>query len=118
MKNLLILLVALALYLHFYPESDVSVWLQKQKDVAIEKFNDIADTKVRLSASKVYKDIENQFDAFSTEEQNYVKEITQSRKSIIEFFNTHCNNSTAATQLHYENQKKVCSIIGKYQSFF
>ena len=118
MKYLLIAIVALAFYIHYYPESQTALWLDEQKQNAIDAFADATDTKARLSPKKVYRDIERQFSSFSSEEKAYIKEVTNSRKSIAEFYTMNCGSRSAATQLHYDNQQTVCKIIGRYQSLF
>ena len=66
MKKLLILIVAGALYFHFYPNEKLNNWLLEQKSVVLSYFSDATDTQVRLSPTKVYKDISRDFAQFNS----------------------------------------------------
>jgi hypothetical protein len=46
MKNLLILIVAIALFLHFYPQPEVTKFYNEQKEALLEGFSDFSDTRV------------------------------------------------------------------------
>ena len=47
MKNLLILIVAAALFLHFYPQPELEDWFSEKKVTAIAIFAKATDTQVR-----------------------------------------------------------------------
>ncbi len=116
MKKLLILIVAGALYLHFYPNEKLNTWLSEQKTMALETFSDATDTKVRLKADKIYQDLQQNFAQFTPKEEAYVAEITASRKSVKEFYNEYCRSQKQTPKLHHENVKRVCQVINKYSS--
>ena len=118
MKNLLILIVAAALFLHFYPQPELEAWYAEQKAMVLGKFSDATDTKVRLSSQKVYRDIEASFDQFNSDEIKFVKEITESRESVKTFFASYCDTEKQTPKLHKKNQKLVCDKISPYQSLF
>ncbi|GLX78224.1 hypothetical protein tinsulaeT_15640 [Thalassotalea insulae] len=119
MKNLLILIVVIALFLHFYPQPEVTDWYEQQKSALLEAFSDATDTKVRLNPAKIYRDLEAKFEQFNEDEQGFIKEITSSREQIKDFFNKYCNSKkNHSPVLHHTNQKVVCDAISPYQSLF
>mgnify|MGYP001043584479 FL=1 len=118
MKKLLVLIVAVALYFHFYPNEKLNNWLLEQKTVALSYFSDATDTSVRLSANKVYKDLSGDFSQFSTKEQAYVAEITASSEKIINFYEQYCVKTKQTPKLRRDNLTKVCKTIGNYRKFF
>lgn len=118
MKNLLILIVAIAIFLHFYPQPELNTWAEKQKNNVLEQFSNATDTKVKLSAGKVYRDIKQEFENFSDEEEKFIDELTSSRESIKAFYVQHCEQVKRAARLHQDNQAFVCKVIARYQSFF
>ncbi|MGB1263576.1 MAG: hypothetical protein ACPG52_11755 [Cognaticolwellia sp.] len=118
MKQLLILIVAAAVYFHFYPNEELNNWLAEQKETALSIFSETTDTSVRLSTNRVYKDIERSFDKFTTREQKYVAEITATRDSVVKFYDKHCTGKKQSPKLHRDNLKTVCQVMGNYSKFF
>jgi len=119
MKKLLILIVAVAIFLHFYPQPKLEAWYNEQKTLILGKFSESMDTKVRLSPQKVFRDIELKFNQFNSEEQTFIKELTSNRKDVVEFFKTYCEDGNRySPKLHRNNQAVVCDAIKPYQSFF
>ena len=116
MKNLLILIVAAALFLHFYPQPELEDWFSEKKVTALAIFSKATDTQVRLKADKIYQDLEKQFNAFSPDEQKFLKKMTKDRESVKIFFTDFCKSYKRTSQLHYENQKKVCFTIEQYSA--
>ncbi|MFB0981988.1 MAG: hypothetical protein QMC62_13870 [Alteromonadaceae bacterium] len=114
MKNLLILIVAAALFLHFYPQPELEDWFSEKKVAAITIFSKATDTQARLKADKIYSDLESQFNTFSTDEQAFLKKITMDRESVQAFFTDFCQSNKQTPQLHNENQQKVCQTIAHY----
>lgn len=118
MKKLLILIVAAALFLHFYPQPELEEWYTKQKTLVINMFSEATDTQVRLKAAKVYDDLQPQLDSFNREEQQYLQEITANRKTIEDFYNKFCQAEKQSHQFHRSNQQKVCQTISQYSAMF
>ena len=118
MKNLLILIVAIAIYLHFYPQPELESWFNEQKTMVLSEFSNATDTKVRLNPNKIYKDLQPSFGQFNENEQTFVREITHSRESVIDFFTLYCKEKRPTPKLHQKNQQLVCSKITAYQSLF
>jgi len=114
MKHLLILIVAAAVYLHFYPNEEVTNFYNKQKQFLLDGFSEFSDTKVRLKADKIYLDLESELDSFSEKEVERLKEISSSRANVKEFYLTICQTKTRDVDFHFSNEKKVCSTISRY----
>ncbi len=118
MKKLLILIVAGALYFHFYPNEKLNSWLLEQKSVVLSHFSDATDTQVRLSPAKVYKDISRDFAQFNSKEQAYIAELTEKRETVISFYQQHCINKKHTSKLHRDNLIIVCKTISNYSKYF
>ncbi|MEI6893586.1 MAG: hypothetical protein V5789_02935 [Colwellia sp.] len=114
MKNLLFLIVAGALYLHFYPNEKVTKFYNDSKQAALASFKEFSDTKVRLKPDKIYQDLEGNLDHFSEEEVKHLKEITASRENVKVFYQTICKTVKRDIVFHITNEKKVCSTINHY----
>ncbi len=118
MKKLLILIVAIATFLHFYPQPELNRWFNAQKSQVMSSFSAATDTKVRLKAEVIYNELQPKFNQFNNGEQKFLKEITGSRRSVIEFYQQFCQTKRSTAKLHQKNQTLVCNKIGQYQSLF
>jgi hypothetical protein len=118
MKNLLILIVFAAVYLHFYPQPELNAWYEEKKALVLTKFSEATDTKVRLKADKIFTDLKDDFKSFSTEEVAFVQEITSSREKVEAFYHSHCEQKNYDGHLRSANLKKVCDKITQYRSLF
>jgi chlorite dismutase len=116
MKKLLILIVAAALFLHFYPQPKLENWYLEHKTNAIKLFSEATDTKVRLKADKIYMDLKSEFDSFNSEEQQFLKEITADRNTVKAFYIKYCKSKLQTPHFHRDNQKKVCQTINNYSA--
>ena len=117
MKNLLILIVAGALFLHFYPQPKLEAWYQEQKALVMDIFSKGTDTKVRLKAEKIYEDLQPEFVHFSPDELTYLQQITAKRDAIKSFYEDYCQNRQDNPKLHPSNQSKVCKTVYNYEAF-
>jgi hypothetical protein len=118
MKNLLILIVAIAIYLHFYPQPELESWFEEQKTMVLSEFSSATDTKVRLNPDKIYKDLQPHFDQLNKDEQAFVRDVTKSRDGVKEFFKNNCQEKRPTPKLHQTNQQLLCNKISAYQSLF
>jgi len=114
MKNLLILIVAAALFLHFFPQPELENWFTEQKTVVMETFSEATDTKVRLKADIIYNELKNQFEHFTDEEQAFLQKMTIDRTSVKSFYESYCNGEQRSPNFHRNNQEKVCRKISQY----
>jgi hypothetical protein len=116
MKNLLILIVAAALYFHFYPNEEVSNFYQDKIHDLKSLFSEVGDTKLRLKSDKIYTDLESELANFSEKEVERLKVITSSREVVKEFYHQICKTDKRDIIFHITNEKKVCATIGRYTS--
>ena len=118
MKHLLFLIVAASVYLHFYPNEEVTKFYNEQSVALKSMFSDFGDTKVRLKADKIYTDLESKLEKFSDKEVEHLKEITSSRENVKSYYFTICKTEKRDIVFHINNEKLVCGAIGKYTSLF
>lgn len=116
MKNLLILIVTAALFLHFYPQPEVTKFYNDQKNRLWDSFAQFSDTKLRLKADKIFIDLKPKLKKFTAEELTYLKEITSSRANVKSFFESYCENKKPNVIFHSTNQIEVCKTISQYES--
>jgi hypothetical protein len=116
MKKLLILIVAGALYFHYYPNEKLNRWIFEQKQVVLSYFSKATDTKVRLKSDKIYQDLSHDFSHFTSQEIAYVAEITSSRAKAKKFNEQYCNSKKQTPKLQRDNLAKVCQTISKYSN--
>lgn len=116
MKNLLILIIAAALFLHFYPQPEVTKFYDEQKKMLLDGFAQFSDTKVRLKADKILIDLKPKLKQFSAEEVKYLKEVTLSRANVKSFFDEYCKSKKRSVIFHSTNQVEVCKTISQYES--
>ena len=116
MKNLLFLLAAAAIYLHFYPNEEVTNFYNEKKSFLVAKFTELSSTQIRLKADKIYHDLENELGNFSDKEVERLKTISSSRENVSEFYFTYCKTERRDIVFHINNEKRVCSVISKYTS--
>jgi uncharacterized protein YpmS len=116
MKNLLILIVAIALFLHFYPQPEVTKFYNEQKEALQDGFSEFSDTRVRLKVDKIFTDLQSELARFSAEEVAYLKEITSSRAKVKEFYQSYCKEKIASMTFHPVNQMSVCQTISQYEN--
>ena len=117
MKKLLILIVAIALFLHFKPQPELEEKFQEYKEMVLSVFSNATDTKVRLRSDKIYKDLTPQFETFSKAEIELLKEITLTRDAVKQFYKEHCFSGKSHAVFHTVNLEKVCNTINNYQTF-
>jgi hypothetical protein len=116
MKNILILIVAAAVYLHFYPQPEVTKFYNETKATLLDGFSEFSDTSVRLKSDKIYTDLKPELNSFSEEEEIALKEIASSRNNVNNFYQSYCKGNKRSNVFHPTNQIKICRTIDKYQS--
>ena len=119
MKNILILIVAAAVFLHFYPQPELEDWYEEQKAMVLEVFGEATSTKVRLNKERVYADITKQFSSFRENERERARDITMTRSDIKDYFFEYCPLTKKRDhKFHSDNQRKVCQIMSQYSKYF
>lgn len=116
MKKLLILIAFFLVYLHFYPNPQITEFYEQQKQQLLSMFNSATDTKIRLRPEKIYEDLTNKLNTFTEEEQSYLQQLTHSRQEIKAFFEKHCEHKEYNDQLHPKHVTLVCEAIRRHQS--
>ena len=114
-KKLLILIVAAAVYLHFYPNQELNEWFSTTKEEAQQTFAEISDTKAKMAPSKLISALQQEFKKFSKKEVAYVKLIAESRDSLKAFHNEYCVKPKDNPRLRREYQSTVCETINRYR---
>lgn len=118
MKKLLILIVFAAVFLHFYPQEELTLWYEKHKNELLNTFAESTDTKVRLKAEKIYQDLTPKLKQFKQQEKEYLQTITSDRQTLSAFYDEFCQQKKQSAKLHANNQTLVCNTIRKYSSLF
>ncbi|MCP4985161.1 MAG: hypothetical protein GY928_03550 [Colwellia sp.] len=116
MKHLLILIVAAALYFHFYPNEQVTNFYQEKITHLKSFFSEVGNTSIRLKSDKIYSDLEGELASFSEKEIERLKVITSSRDVVREFYHQICQTNQRDIIFHIKNEKKVCNTISHYSS--
>jgi hypothetical protein len=108
--------VAISVYLHFYPNAEVTRFYNENKERLVDMFSDYTDTKARMKSSIIYDDLKPEFESFSDKEIEHLEEITVSRRSVKNFNKTVCENKQRDKVFQEYNQTKVCQVISRYTS--
>ncbi|PCH95749.1 MAG: hypothetical protein COB83_07830 [Gammaproteobacteria bacterium] len=116
MKNILILIVAAAVFLHFYPQPEVTKFYNETKASLLDDFAEFSDTSVRLKSDKIYIDLKPKLASFSADEVAALKELTSSRNNVNSFFQTYCKGKKSSAIFHPSNQSKICATIRQYEN--
>jgi len=116
MKNLLILIVAAAVFLHFYPQPEITKFYNDKKEYLLDGFSAFSDTSVRLKADKVFIDLKPELNSFSSDEVDALKELTSSRSNVNSYYKDFCKNKKRSAIFHPNNQSKICKTISKYEN--
>ncbi|WNC72478.1 hypothetical protein RGQ13_00455 [Thalassotalea psychrophila] len=114
-KNLIIIIVAAAVYLHFYPNEELNEWYSATIEEAQESFSEIADTKAKVAPSKLISVLHQDFKKFSKGEVAYVKKIAETRDSLKAFHKEYCVEPKDNPRLRRQYQLKVCATIDQYR---
>ncbi len=115
MKKLLIIIVAIAVYLHFYPNEELNAWYDKTKQQAKTKFSDIADTKARVSPTKLISGLQQDFKTFSKKEVAYVEQLAESRDNLRAFHKEYCEVTKDNIRLRRDHLILVCNKLEQYR---
>ena len=114
MKKLLILIVAFALFLHFYPQPELEQWYGEQKGAALDGFSDTFDTQARISPKKILIDLNRDMKNFTPKELKKLNEIVVSRREVKAFYSDYCQAKKRQFIFRPSVQGKICKTISKY----
>ena len=116
MKNILILIVFAAVFLHFFPQPEVTKFYNKTRNSLEDGFAEFSDTKVRLKSDKILIDLKPELKNFSPKEVELLEEISSSRKNVKNFYQDFCKNKKRSTTFHPKNQTRICRTIQNYEA--
>ncbi|WP_394171811.1 hypothetical protein [Thalassotalea litorea] len=117
MKKILILIVAAAVYLHYYPSPQLNAWWEEQKTAIDNKFNDVMDTKARVSPSKLLSVMAGDLRKASKNERAYIEQLTESRDNIRNYYNEYCSTGKHNRRLSKNLQLNLCSNIEQHRLY-
>jgi hypothetical protein len=117
MKNLLILIVAVAVFLHFYPQPEVTQFYETTIADLQEGFSDFSDTSVRLDTAKVRADLEPKLKSFTKKEVKQLDILIDDRKKLRTFYYDFCKENKRSHRFQAQNQKDLCRTISKYSKY-
>lgn len=115
MKNLLILIVAIAIFLHFYPQPEVDEFYEDSLTFLDETFGDTFDTQSRLDPKKILIDLKSDIPTFKIKERAKLEELASSRQSLKAFYDDYCTANKRAKDYRPYVQQKICKTIAKYR---
>ena len=61
MKKILILIVGIALYLHFYPNPDATKWYEDKKSAFLNTLSKSMKVTFTTDLNELYKELKNEF---------------------------------------------------------
>ncbi|WP_448250014.1 hypothetical protein [Thalassotalea agariperforans] len=111
MKKILILIVGIALYLHFYPNPEINKWYEEKKAEFLDTMAKSTKVTFKSNLDGVYEELKAEFIGFSPEELQNLKVITSSLESITEFYQQSCTGTKQSKLFHPDNADKVCAKI-------
>lgn len=111
MKKILILIVGIALYLHFYPHPEINKWYEAKKAEFLDTMAKSTKVTFKSNLDGVYEELKDEFIGFSPEELENLKVITGSLESITEFYRNSCAGTKQSKLFHPDNTDKVCAKI-------
>ena len=116
MKKLLILIVAFAVFLHFYPQPQLKKWYEDKKEAALSGLSDIFDTKARLYTEKILTDLKGEMRYFNQQERVQLMQLVSSRKSVKTFYADICLAKKHQLIFRPVVQDKICNTILQYNN--
>ena len=117
MKHLLILIVAAAVFLHFYPQPEVTEFYETTIADLQEGFSEFSDTKVRLNTAKIRSDLEPNLKSFSKKETKQLDILLADRKKLRVFYYDFCKETKRSRHFQADNQADLCRVIGRYSKY-
>lgn len=114
MKKILILIVAIALYLHFYPQPELNAWYEEKKAEFLDELSKSTKVTFKSNLDGVYEELKEEFIGFSEIELKNLKTITSSLDSLTEYYDNNCHGSEQNKLFHPDNADKVCAKVAKF----
>lgn len=115
MKKILILILSIALFLHFFPQPEISQWYEKTKEEILDQAADATTTVNKLKSSKIYQELKDEYIGFSDAELSEIKALTETVDSVERFYKESCTSSgNGSSKFHPDNLYKVCNKIKQH----
>lgn len=118
MKKLIVLVVGLGLFIHFYPDSPVSEWFYDQKEAITDKVDSISGTDIQFNFRNALNELTKNMPEFNANERAYVESITRTKEEVADFFQKYCEEESFNAQLKAENLQVVCNYLDKQSALF
>lgn len=116
MKKILILIVGISLYFHFYPNSEGVQWYENQKEAFLTMLSKSMKVTSKTNLSGLYDELEKKFNSFSEIELQNLKVITNTSDDLTRFYEDNCVGGKTTKLFHPDNADKVCRKIASYVS--
>jgi len=108
--------VAAAVFLHFYPQPEVTKFYNDTKESLLDGFAEFSDTSVRLKSDKIFIDLKPELESFSADEVAALKELTSSRSNVNDYYKDYCKSQKRSAIFHPNNHSKICKTISQYEN--
>ena len=73
MKKILILIVGIALYLHFYPQPEINTWYESKKAEFLDVIAKSTKVTFKANLDEVYEELITEFKSFSNPRNRKLK---------------------------------------------
>ena len=113
MKKILILIVGIALYLHFYPQPELNDWYEGKKAEFLDTLAKATKARFKSSVDGLYDELKTEFEDFSPVEFQNLKTITSSVDQVTEFYEKNCTENIHSKFFHEGNAERVCYRLSK-----
>lgn len=114
MKKILILILSIALFLHFFPQPEISQWYEDKKEAFLDKASSATTTSGKLKTNHIYNQLKEEYIGFSEKELSELRTITASTESVKQFYRESCEASGGSGNFHPDNLGKVCAKIKQH----
>lgn len=115
MKKILILIVGIAIYLHFYPQEELTQYYEDKKAELMTKLSQSTKVSFTTNLHNIYEELKAEYIGFSSAELAEIKAVTRSVDHLTEFHQKVCLQGQASnTPFHPDNLDKVCQKITQF----
>lgn len=108
MKKLLILIVSAAIYLHFFPNPELTQFYEDKKSQFLNKMSQSSQVTFKKKMNNIYNEIKADYVGFSATELAKLKDITESVESIEQFNEEYCVKGKKNKNFHPDHIDKIC----------
>lgn len=109
MKKILILIVGIALYLHFYPQPELIQLYEDKKSELLTQLESSTKVTFKVNLADTYRLWEKELSGFSKQELSNLKEVLTSFDSVTNFYDENCHGNVTIKLFYADNHDKVCN---------